>query len=109
MSVDASEKISAFRPVPRTGVIFVTTEANRLGYRPPKSGLDALGPGDWCNLGQGQPETGPLPGAPARRHAVEIELDDQEYAPVAGLRELREAIAELYNRLYRRGRGSQPR
>jgi aspartate/methionine/tyrosine aminotransferase len=81
--------------VPRTGVIYVTTEAARLGF--------SYGDPDWCNLGQGQPETGPLPGAPPRRAAVAIAPDDQEYAPVAGLWELREAIADLYNRLYRRG------
>src|SRR5207244_6149408 len=32
---------------------------------------------------------------------------DQEYAPIAGLPELREAIAGLYNRLFRRGLPSQ--
>ncbi len=88
-------RISAFRPVPRTGVIYVTTEASKLGFT-------STAP-DWCNLGQGQPETGALPGAPARLSAVPIAPDDQEYAPVAGLWELREAIADLYNRLYRRG------
>ena len=86
---------SAFRPVPRTGVIFVTTEAQKRGFR---SGDPA-----WCNLGQGQPETGPLPGAPDRVHRVAIDVDDQEYAPIPGIWELREAIAGLYNRLYRRG------
>ena len=86
---------SAFRPVPRTGVIFVTTEAQKRGFR--------TGHPDWCNLGQGQPETGPLPGAPARVHSVAIDVDDQEYAPIPGIWELREAIAGLYNRLYRRG------
>jgi hypothetical protein len=90
---------SAFRPVPRTGVIYVTTEAAKLGF--------SYGDPDWCNLGQGQPETGPLPGAPPRLDAVPIGTDDQEYAPVAGLWELREAIAELYNRLYRRGLASK--
>jgi aspartate/methionine/tyrosine aminotransferase len=34
-------------------------------------------------------------------------MDDQEYAPVAGLWELRESIASLYNTLYRRGMPSQ--
>src|SRR5258705_5885323 len=53
---------SAFRPVPRTGVIYVTTEAAKLGF--------GYGSTDWCNLGQGQPETGPLPGAPPRKDAV---------------------------------------
>ena len=91
--------IAGFRQVPRTGVIYVTSEAGKLGYR--------SGATDWCNLGQGQPETGPLPGAPQRRHALEISLDDQEYAPVAGVLELREAVAELYNRLYRRDRASK--
>jgi N-succinyldiaminopimelate aminotransferase len=92
-------QITAFRPVPRTGVIYVTTEATRRGFAPNDP--------DWCNLGQGQPETGPLPGAPPRRHAVTIHPDDQEYAPVAGLWELREAVASLYNRLYRRGMPTQ--
>ena len=56
MSEDRGEALSAFRAVPRTGVIYVTTEAMRAGYHP--------GDERWCNLGQGQPETGPLPGAP---------------------------------------------
>src|SRR4051812_6520833 len=97
MSDDVS--ISAFRQVPRTGVIYVTTEASRLGFRP--------GDPDWCNLGQGQPETGDLPGSPPRVNDVRIALDDQEYAPVRGLFERREAIATLYNRLYRKGMKSQ--
>jgi aspartate/methionine/tyrosine aminotransferase len=91
--------IAAFRQVPRTGVIYVTGEATRLGFNPRDP--------DWCNLGQGQPETGELPGAPKRIHEVAIDVDDQEYAPVAGLWELREAIAKLYNRLYRQGKKSQ--
>ena len=86
---------SAFRSVPRTGVIYVTTEAQKRGFR--------TGDPAWCNLGQGQPETGPLPGAPPRVHRVAIEVDDQEYAPIPGIWELREAIADHYNRLYRRG------
>ncbi len=95
----SDEHINAFRQVPRTGVIYVTTEATRLGFSPTDPG--------WCNLGQGQPETGPLDGAPARVGQVAIAPDDLEYAPVAGLMELRVAIAELYNRLYRRGKKSQ--
>lgn len=89
----------AFRPVPKTGVIFVTSEATKLGFSSAAT--------DWCNLGQGQPETGELPGAPPRVKDVAIDVDDQEYAPVAGLWELREAIAALYNNLYRKGMPSQ--
>ncbi len=89
----------AFRPVPKTGVIYVTSEATKRGFSPQST--------DWCNLGQGQPETGELPGAPKRIDAVSIHMDDQEYAPVAGLWELREAVASLYNTLYRKGLGSK--
>jgi len=97
--VSEEHHITAFRTVPRTGVIYVTTEAAKLGFT-------ARNP-DWCNLGQGQPETGSLPGAPPRVQSIAIDVDDQEYAPVAGLTELREAIAALYNRLYRKGLPSQ--
>ena len=68
--------ITAFRTVPRTGVIYVTTEATKLGFSQKNP--------DWCNLGQGQPETGELPGAPPRVRASPSAVDDQEYAPVAG-------------------------
>jgi aspartate/methionine/tyrosine aminotransferase len=97
--VSDESPISAFRSVPRTGVIYVTTEAGRRGYRP--------GDPEWCNLGQGQPDTGELPGAPPRVNTVPVDVSDLEYAPVAGLWEAREAIASLYNRLYRRGMPSQ--
>jgi aspartate/methionine/tyrosine aminotransferase len=89
----------AFRPVPRTGVIYATSEAAARGYR--------AGHPDWCNLGQGMPETGPLEGAPERAAEVTIDPADHEYAPVSGLWELREAVAALYNHLYRQGMPSQ--
>ena len=91
--------IPGFRPVPFTGVIYVMAEAAKHGYRPNNA--------DWCNLGQGQPETGPLPGAPPRVTAVAIDPADQDYAPVPGISELRAAVAELYNQQYRRGLKSQ--
>ncbi|HMK74334.1 MAG TPA: pyridoxal phosphate-dependent aminotransferase [Myxococcaceae bacterium] len=91
--------VAAFRTVPRTGVIFVVTEAQKRGYTSDDP--------TWCNLGQGQPETGELPGAPPRVVSVAIDPGDQEYAPVPGLWELRETIAAHYNRLYRRGLPSQ--
>jgi aspartate/methionine/tyrosine aminotransferase len=90
---------AAFRAVPRTGVIYVTTEATRRGFHQNDP--------EWCNLGQGMPETGELPGAPPRVHTVGIHVDDQEYAPVAGVMDLRAAVAEMYNRLYRVGMKSQ--
>ncbi len=89
----------AFRPVPRTGVIYVTTEATKMGF----GGEGA----QWCNLGQGMPEAGALVGSPERVTHLEIDLADQEYAPVPGIWELRETVASLYNKLYRRGLPSQ--
>ena len=94
-----SQPIPGFRQVPFTGVIYVMAEASRLGYR-------HLHP-DWCNLGQGQPETGPLPGAPTRITEAGIDPEDQDYAPVPGIPELRTAVARLYNELYRRDKASQ--
>jgi N-succinyldiaminopimelate aminotransferase len=90
---------AAFREVPRTGVIYVTTEANRHGYG---QHVD-----DWCNLGQGMPESEALPGSPPRISELPILAGDHEYAPVAGLWELREAIAGYYNELFRRGMPSK--
>jgi aspartate/methionine/tyrosine aminotransferase len=91
--------LHAFRQVPKTGVIYVTSEAERRGYR--------AGDPEWKNLGQGQPDTGPLPGAPSRLQQLAIAEDAYEYAPVAGLRDLRAAVADAYNRRFRRGMPSQ--
>ena len=88
-----------FRPVPRTGVIFVMAEAARAGFH--------YGHPDWANLGQGAPETGALPGAPARIESVTLDDATHEYTPVGGLPELRDAVAALYNARFRRGLKSQ--
>ena len=58
--------VPGFRPVPFTGVIYVMNEAAKRGY--------AFGHPDWCNLGQGMPETGPLPGSPPRVGACRVQL-----------------------------------
>jgi aspartate/methionine/tyrosine aminotransferase len=79
--------------------VYVTQEATARGYK--------TGSPEWSNLGQGQPETGSLPGAPPRVTAIDIDPADHYYAPVAGIWELREAVASLYNRLYRKGMPSQ--
>lgn len=88
-----------FREVPRTGVIYVMTEAKKRGYTP--------GSRDWANLGQGAPETGPLFGGPERQKRVQLLAEDHEYSPVDGLPELRDAVAALYNERYRQGKQSQ--
>src|SRR5262249_52234146 len=91
--------VVGFRPVPRTGVIFVTTEAQRMGFRSDDP--------EWGNLGQGMPETGPLPGSPPRVVDLAVDPEDQEYAAIGGIWELREAVASFYNRMFRRGLPSQ--
>ncbi|MBC7692630.1 MAG: pyridoxal phosphate-dependent aminotransferase [Methylotenera sp.] len=100
MSVAGSLTFNAFRPVPRTGVIFVTTEAQKLGF-----GTDPAG--TWCNLGQGMPECGYLPEAAPRIESVTLDSLTHEYAPVAGVLELRQAVADMYNRRFRVGKKSQ--
>jgi hypothetical protein len=72
----------ALRDIPYMGVIYVVAEAAKLGYR-------AEDP-DWCNLGQGQPEVGPLPSAPERPSSIAIapvliEMDGHE-RPLRDLR-----------------------
>jgi len=88
-----------FRRVPRTGVIYVMHRAAAAGH-----GADGR---TWYNLGQGSPEVGPLPGAPPRRDELHIDPRRQTYAPVDGIDELRERVADLYNFLYRRDKRSQ--
>lgn len=61
----------------------------------------------WSNLGQGSPETGPIPGAPPRIEAVTIASTHQQYAPVAGSKDLCQAVADFYNTVYRRDKKSK--
>ena len=84
----------AFREVPYMGVIWVVAEAHKRGFW--------NGNPDWCNLGQGQPEIGEMEGAPDRLRSVVIEPEDQAYGPINGTDEMRQAVADHYNRYYRR-------
>ncbi len=87
------------RPVPYMGVIWVNHKAGELGYVP--------GDPNWFNLGQGQPEEGELTGAPERLHQLDLSPKDYAYGPCGGLFELRKAVADMLNRLYRKGKRSQ--
>ena len=62
---------------------------------------------EWSNLGQGAPEVGNIPDAPERPTVIQLPLDSLEYAPTTGVKELREAVAHLYNHTYRNGKASQ--
>ena len=83
----AEGPVPSFRAVPRTGVIYVMTEAAKLGYEP--------GDARWANLGQGMPET-------ASRAAPRDAPRSRSIPPIRntlgrGTVELREAVAGLYN------------
>lgn len=93
------DSIPGFRQVPRTGVIYVMHEAAQHGF--------VYGHPEWANLGQGSPETGPLPGAPPRLERLEVKMASHAYGPVEGDRLLRESVARLYNHLFRQDKESQ--
>lgn len=87
-----------FRPLPFMGVIHVNNEAMKAGW--------VMGDPTWSNLGQGQPEVGDIPEAPARFSELRIDPADHAYGPVEGIPEYRQAVADHYNRLYRKGKKS---
>lgn len=91
--------LPGFTSVPRTGVIYVTTKAHERGFTHEHP--------EWANLGQGAPEVGQLFAGEQRLTSIAVREDQCEYAPVAGMYELREQIARMYNALYRQGKASQ--
>src|SRR5215831_13821512 len=99
MNTTEQSSIPGFRFVPRTGVIYVMHEAAVHGF----SYDDAR----WANLGQGSPETGIIDEAPARVESVTIAGSHQQYAPVAGSKDLCQAVADFYNAVYRKDKASK--
>ncbi|TFY51459.1 hypothetical protein EVJ58_g10552 [Rhodofomes roseus] len=83
-----------------TGVIYCSDRAMANGFNYASSH-------EWSNLGQGAPEAGPIPDAPPRPTSINVPVDSLEYAPTTGVKELREAVAKLYNHTYREGKESQ--
>jgi N-succinyldiaminopimelate aminotransferase len=88
-----------FRKVPKTGVIFVSEKAEKYGWY--------AGNPEWSNLGQGMPETGPIKGAPPPIDTVSFDDKLREYGPVPGIMDLRKAVAEFYNNVYRKNKDSK--
>ncbi len=84
------------REVPYMGVIWVVYEASKRGF--------TNGHPDWCNLGQGQPEVGEMTEDLPRINTLLLKPEDHAYGPVGGTLEVREAIAQMINRLYRQGK-----
>jgi aspartate/methionine/tyrosine aminotransferase len=91
--------IPGFRKVPQTGVIYVMHKAGEKGFQHDDPA--------WVNLGQGAPETGFLEGAAARIEMLSMDSSLYEYSPVAGLKELRQKVADMYNDLYRKDKKSK--
>ncbi len=89
----SSSMTPGFRPVQMSGVIYVTTEAGKRGF--------GNGDASWANLGQGAPEVRP------EGQEIPVLGKTSEYGPVSGIKDLREAVARLYNELFRKGKSSQ--
>ncbi|KAG5647315.1 hypothetical protein DXG03_000853 [Asterophora parasitica] len=83
-----------------TGVIYCSDRAMANGFNYANSH-------EWANLGQGAPEVGPIPNAPSRPDSIPMPVDSLEYAPTTGVKELREAVAHLYNDTYRKDKASK--
>ncbi|WWD04926.1 hypothetical protein V865_002997 [Kwoniella europaea PYCC6329] len=85
-----------------TGVTYCTDRAMANGY--------SYDDDQWANLGQGAPEVGPLPDGPPRPQTIDLSQwgdEVNEYGPTTGIKELREAVAELYNEEYRQDKESK--
>lgn len=80
-----------------TGVIWCTDRASERGFPNP----------NWVNLGQGMPETGDIEGCFERPKNLNISVESREYSPTSGIKQLRTAIANLYNEHYRQGKQSK--
>ncbi|KAK6203014.1 pyridoxal phosphate-dependent transferase [Scheffersomyces amazonensis] len=84
-----------------TGVLWVTERATEYGY-------DSEHVGEWANLGQGAPEHGDtIPGSFPRPKSIPVPDNSKEYAPTAGIKPLREAVANYYNETYRKNKSSK--
>lgn len=94
-----TKSIKWFRDVPNTGVIYVMEEAGKKGF--------SYGNEEWANLGQGAPETSVLRKGEQRLRSMPVSSSSSEYAPVSGVKDLRQAIADLYNERYRKDKKSK--
>ncbi|KAI8370588.1 aminotransferase [Radiomyces spectabilis] len=82
-----------------TGVIYVMDRAMQNGF--------TYGDSSWANFGQGAPEVGHIDGCSDKPTNIEIPVSAFEYAPTAGIKELRAKVADLYNDVYRKDKASK--
>lgn len=97
--MDSHSFVPGFRTVPQTGVIYVMARATEKGF--------TQNDPSWANLGQGAPEVGMFAECAKRISNICVDESYYEYGPVAGQRNLRQKVAELYNTLYRQGKKSK--
>lgn len=83
-----------------TGVVWCTERAYEHGF--------LENPDEWANLGQGAPEVDDdIEGSFKRPQTIDISMTGREYGPTAGIKPLREAVANLYNAHHRQGKASK--
>ncbi|KAF2724759.1 PLP-dependent transferase [Polychaeton citri CBS 116435] len=83
-----------------TGVVWTTERAYEKGF--------LKDPTAWANLGQGAPEVeDDIEGCFERPKTIDISMTGREYGPTAGIKPLREAVANLYNAHHRVGKDSK--
>lgn len=77
--IQSEETVPGIQHPGSTGVIYCSDRAQANGFNYASSH-------EWSNLGQGAPEVGPIPDAPARPLKVEYDIDALEYAPTTGVK-----------------------
>ncbi|KAI9287085.1 aminotransferase [Umbelopsis sp. AD052] len=95
----AAAKIYGISTQSSTGVIYVMDRATERGF--------TYGNPEWANFGQGAPEVGHIEGCMDKPTEIPVDHASLEYAPTSGIKPLREAVAHLYNDLYRQDKSSQ--
>ncbi|KAK3675934.1 hypothetical protein LTR78_004126 [Recurvomyces mirabilis] len=83
-----------------TGVVWTSERAYEHGF--------LENPEEWANLGQGAPEVDDdIEGSFKRPTTLNITMTGREYGPTAGIKPLRDAVANLYNAHHREGKDSK--
>ena len=88
-----------FKKYEKAGIIYVMERAFEHGFK--------YGGKEWSNLGQGAVEAGNIKGNIDRVTKIDIDDNQHGYAPTAGLKELRENVAVMYNELFRKNKKSK--
>lgn len=94
-----NNSLLGFKEYEKAGVIYVMERAAEYGFDYKNR--------TWLNLGQGAAEVGHIKGAIDRVTQIDVDGNQHGYAPVSGLKELRENVATIYNDLFRKDKHSR--